>query len=126
MRPGRRGSASLSRRRLRSCRAALPSGTRSPRPSRCAGFRLAGAQPSRLADLHLAYLWMLFSADALAPNGTVAKLLRDSERFAGDLAKDLRERIYVEVVPQLARAIAAARRLESHTAEDLALTYSMA
>jgi hypothetical protein len=69
---------------------------------------------------------MLFSADALAPDGTVAKLLRDSERFAGDLAKGLRERIYVEVVPQLASAIAAARKLESPTAQDLALTYSMA
>ncbi len=55
-------------------------------------------------------LWMLFSAEALEPRGTVARLLDDSARFSGSLAKDLRERIYVEVMPRLAKGIADARR----------------
>lgn len=83
-------------------------------------------QTSVLADQHLAYLWLLFSADALDPNGVVADLLDSSKRFAGDLAVRLRERIYQDVVPRLAKAIAAARKLRTPTADDLDLTYRMA
>ena len=56
-------------------------------------------QTSLLADEHLAYLWLLFSAEALDPKGIVADLLDVSARFAGDLAVRLRERIYNEVLP---------------------------
>jgi hypothetical protein len=83
-------------------------------------------QTSLLADEHLGYLWLLFSAEALDPNGIVKALLEASRRFAGDLAHRLRDRIYEEVVPRLAEAIAAARKLEAPTADDLALTYRMA
>lgn len=83
-------------------------------------------QTSLLADEHLAYLWLLFSAEALDPKGVVTDLLDASTRFAGDLAVRLRERIYKEVVPRLAAAVAAARGLTAPTVEDLDLTYRMA
>jgi hypothetical protein len=83
-------------------------------------------QTSLLADEHLAYLWLLFSAEALDPKGSVADLLDASARFAGDLAVRLRERIYKEVVPRLAAAVAAARGLTAPTVEELDLTYRTA
>jgi hypothetical protein len=83
-------------------------------------------QTSLLGDDQAAYLTLLFSAEALKPNGTVHRLLEDSKRFAVDLAKGLRERIYQSVVPKLARGVVAARNLRSPTADDLDLTYRMA
>lgn len=83
-------------------------------------------QTSLLSDEHLPYLWMLFSAEGLDVRGAVGELLDASKRFAGDLAVQLRERIYKEVVPRLARAIADARKLKKPSAEDLDLTYRMA
>jgi hypothetical protein len=83
-------------------------------------------QTSLLADEHLAYLWLLFSAEALDPKGAVNELLEASKRFAGDLAQQLRERIYKEVVPQLARAIADSRDLKDPSIDELDLTYRMA
>jgi hypothetical protein len=83
-------------------------------------------QTSLLSDEHAAYLTLLFSADALKPGGTVQRLLDDSRRFAVDLAKRLRERIYESVVPLLAQGMAATRNLKKPTAEDLDLTYRMA
>ena len=81
---------------------------------------------SLLADQDLAYLWLLFSSDALQTNGTFAEILNLSKRFAGDLAKDLRERIYNQVVPALATGIARARHMRNPTAADLDFTYQMA
>ena len=69
---------------------------------------------------------MLFSADALAAHGSLDDLLEGSQRFAGDLATRLRERIYTVVVPGLAIAIARARKLGASTATELDLTYQMA
>jgi hypothetical protein len=83
-------------------------------------------QTPLLADEHLAYLWLLFSADALDPKGAVTELLDASKRFAGGLAVELRERIYNEVIPRLARAIANARNLKHPSVEELDLTYRMA
>ena len=51
-------------------------------------------QPSLLSDDHLPYLWLLFSAEALTPTGSFREILGNSHRFAGDLAVQLRERIY--------------------------------
>jgi len=73
-----------------------------------------------------ALLWLVFSADALKPGGTLEEMLESSKRFASDLAVRLRERIYDRVVPGLATGIATARGLKTFTAEDLRLTYSMA
>jgi len=83
-------------------------------------------QNSLLRDEHAAYLWLLFSAEALSPGGSLEKLLEDSNRFAGDLAERLRERIYQRVMPRLAQAIANEQKIKAPTAEDLALIYAMA
>ena len=79
-----------------------------------------------LRDDDAAFLWLLFSAEALVEGGTLAKLLEESTRYAGNLAERLRERIYGEVIPRLAQGLAAARDLQQPTARDLAETYGMA
>ena len=64
-----------------------------------------------LKDQDAGLLWMLFSADALVQGkGAVYRLLADSSRFSGTLAEALRERIYGEVMPRLAKGIADVRR----------------
>jgi hypothetical protein len=78
-----------------------------------------------LRDEDAAFVWLLCSADALRPDGSLEQLLADSKRFAGDLADQLRERIYDHVVPTLAEGIVAARKLKRPTAQDLADTYEM-
>lgn len=82
-------------------------------------------QPWLLSDDQLHYLWLLYSAEALIPGGSLYQLLDGSTRFAGNLAKELRERIYERVVPVLAQGIVHARR-DASNIEDLALTYEMA
>ena len=58
--------------------------------------------PARAAG----YLHLLFSTEALGADGTVYKVLVQSERYAADLATRLRERVYFETVPALAEVIA--------------------
>ncbi len=82
--------------------------------------------PALLRDDDAAFLWLLFSAEALVEGGTLAALLEESARYAGDLAQRLRERIYGEVIPRLAEGLAAARNLRQPAARDLAETYAMA
>jgi hypothetical protein len=82
-------------------------------------------QTSLLSDEHAAYLTLLFSVDALRPGGTVHRLLEDSKRFAVDLAKRLRERIYESVVPLLARGMAAARNQETRRSRTCRLMASL-
>ncbi len=85
------------------------------------------------AELHLdllapgdaAYLWVLFSGDALRKNGTVTELLASSEQYAADLGARLRERIYNDVIPALAMAILEARDLQKPASQDLSETYQM-
>ena len=83
-------------------------------------------QPSLLAEEHAPYLWLLYSAEALAPDGSLSQVIEGSQRFAGDLAERLRERIYDHVVPGLARGIAEARGIDRPGPQDLARTYEMA
>lgn len=52
------------------------------------------------------YLTLLFGADALTDDGTMAEILVRSADFAAGLGVRLRERIYGEVVPAMATAIA--------------------
>ena len=66
---------------------------------------------------YVALLPLIFSADALAVDGTADELLRDSSRFASDLGARLRERIYDEIVPGM--AVEVARRLEKQGAITL-------
>ena len=81
--------------------------------------------PNLLSDENLAYIWLLFSADALKSGGSLKDVIKDSERFAGNLAIDLRERIYNKVMPVLAQGIASARKLSNPNFDDLAQTYEM-
>ncbi|WP_275003083.1 Eco57I restriction-modification methylase domain-containing protein [Promicromonospora iranensis] len=55
---------------------------------------------------YAALLPLIFSADALAAEGTADELLRDSSRYATELGARLRERIYDEIVPPLAVEVA--------------------
>ncbi len=79
-----------------------------------------------LSDDDVAYLWLLYSADALRPDGTIDKILENSRQYATSLGSRLRERIYTDVIPRLAESIAAARGMTSPTRHDLDFTYQMA
>lgn len=75
---------------------------------------------------YAALLPLIFSADALAANGTADELLRDSARFASELGGRLRDRIYDEIVPPV--AVEVAQRLAKtagigHDADGLSLAY---
>jgi len=59
-----------------------------------------------LSDEYLGLLTLIFSAQALAENGTAQQLLEESVRYATALGTRLRERIYERVVPELAKAVA--------------------
>lgn len=74
----------------------------------------------------LAYLWYIFSADALKDGGTLDDILAESRRFTADLGKRLRERIYDEVIPRLATGIARARKFHDIDAAKLDETFQMA
>ncbi|RQG88843.1 hypothetical protein EA462_10605 [Natrarchaeobius halalkaliphilus] len=80
---------------------------------------------SLLADEKAAYLWLLFSANALREDGTLHDIMERSKDYAADLGERLRERIYDDVVPDLAEAIARARDLDDPTKEQLDETYEM-
>lgn len=72
------------------------------------------------------YLWLLFSAQALLPKGSFEQILADSSDYSADLGTRLRERIYNEVIPQLAQSIAQARNMTDPTTDELDDTYQMA
>jgi len=55
------------------------------------------------------YLSLFFAPEALAAAGTVTRLLDESAKYAAGLSERLRDRIYVDVVPSLAVAVANAR-----------------
>jgi hypothetical protein len=57
-------------------------------------------------EAHAALLPLVFSAEALEPNGTAKQLLDDSSRYAARLGVRLRERVYEHVVPGVAKAVA--------------------
>ncbi len=79
-----------------------------------------------LRDSDVAFLWLLFSAEALTEGGSLGTLLEESSRFAGNLAESLRERIYGSVIPRLAEGLATQRGLRKPSAKDLTETYQMA
>ena len=79
-----------------------------------------------IPDDQAAYLWLLFSANALAEGGSLDSILSDSKDFAGNLASRLRERIYDQVIPRFSEGLAEARGLKDPTAQDLTETYQMA
>jgi len=52
------------------------------------------------------YLGLVFTADALQPDGFINLLLAGSERYATSLGERLRDRVYAHAVPKLAMAVA--------------------
>jgi hypothetical protein len=74
-----------------------------------------------LSDDEAAYLTLLFAPSALDPGGTAGQILAASENFAVGLGERLRERIYEDVVPGL--AIAIAKRMGSYSDADLTEAY---
>ena len=66
-----------------------------------------------LSEDEAAYLTLLFAPSALDPGGTAGQILAASENFAVGLGERLRERIYEDVVPGLALAVAARMRPQS-------------
>ncbi|MCL2503526.1 MAG: hypothetical protein FWE94_02820, partial [Coriobacteriia bacterium] len=80
-----------------------------------------------LDPTYMALLPLVFSAGALAQEGTAQQLLNDSLKFATALGARLRDRIYGNVVPPLAKAVAEALRASGHLldAEGLSTAYRM-
>ena len=74
-----------------------------------------------LSQKEAAYLTLLFSPAALARGGPVEQILESSGNFAADLGKRLRTRVYEEVVPALAVAIA--EQMGASTEAELAEAY---
>ncbi|MCJ0894761.1 MULTISPECIES: Eco57I restriction-modification methylase domain-containing protein [unclassified Rhodococcus (in: high G+C Gram-positive bacteria)] len=74
-----------------------------------------------LADSDAAYLPLLFSSNALSSNGSVSAILDASSDHAAALGKRLRDRVYVDVVPQL--AVAVANRMGATSEADLGEAY---
>jgi hypothetical protein len=66
-----------------------------------------------LSDQEAAYLTLLFAPSALDPGGTAGQILATSENFAADLGMRLRKRVYEDVVPRLALAVAARMHAQS-------------
>lgn len=79
-----------------------------------------------LSDGDIGYLWLLFSADALQPDGSFSEILADSHQYATDLGTRLRNRIYEDVIPRLAESIAESRGLSNPDRQQLDETYQMA
>lgn len=73
-----------------------------------------------------AYLWYLFSSEALCDNGFLEDILDRSNDYSADLGKRLRERIYDSVIPKLAMGISENRGLKHPTSDQLRETYQMA
>ena len=82
--------------------------------------------PDLLSAEQIGYLWLLFSAESLLPDGALSEALKDSRQYAAELGKRLRNRIYEDVIPQLAESIAGARGLTHPDRAQLDQTYQMA
>jgi hypothetical protein len=59
-----------------------------------------------LSEDDAGYLSLLFAPEALAPGSSVHQILEASKVYATALVKRLRERVYVDMIPRLAVAIA--------------------
>ena len=64
------------------------------------------------------YLSLLFAPDALVKGGIVEQLLADSTQYATALSDRLRDRIYDDVIPALATAVASRSKVWEVPAED--------
>lgn len=74
-----------------------------------------------LDDSEAGYLALIFSPEALAAGGSVEDIIRNSSVYATELGARLRGRVYEDVVPDL--AVAVARRMGAKTEADLQEAY---
>lgn len=74
-----------------------------------------------LGDEHLGYVTLLMTPSALCAGGTTEAILSSSMDHAAALGERLRDRIYVDVVPSLATAVA--ERMDSATETELRSAY---
>ncbi len=72
------------------------------------------------------YLWLLFSGEALTRGGTLERALYGSKDYSANLGRRLRERIYEDVLPDLARAIAKAMGIDRPDRANLDLAFRAA
>lgn len=72
------------------------------------------------------YLWLLLSASALAQGGSFEEILARSADYAAGLGERLRDRVYLDVIPRLARSVVRARDLDEPSPEELDVTYQLA
>ena len=83
-----------------------------------------GINLSLLPDDRAGYLSLLFGSKGLQPGGSFDQILERSKDFSAALGERLRDRVYVDVIPGLAEAIA--RRYEfdeAATDADLDFVY---
>ncbi|MEX0755623.1 MAG: hypothetical protein WD556_10995 [Actinomycetota bacterium] len=86
-----------------------------------------GLNLSLLPDHLAGYLALLFGAEALQPGGSFEQILERCKDYSTDLGKRLRERVYDDVIPTLAEAIADRVEFqEEPTDADLDFLYQMA
>ncbi|HTX62035.1 MAG TPA: hypothetical protein VMD28_00245, partial [Acidimicrobiales bacterium] len=76
-----------------------------------------------LPEDHAGFVPLLFGAGALAEKGTIEEILERSADFAVELGARLRDRVYFEVVPQLATAVARQTHRADPDEEELAAAY---
>ncbi|MEU2866120.1 hypothetical protein ABZ672_48950 [Streptomyces mirabilis] len=74
-----------------------------------------------LTESDAAYLTLLFSPQALTEEGSVPQILAASADHAAALGRRLRERVYIDVVPQL--AVAVANQMQATSEAKLAEAY---
>ena len=76
-----------------------------------------------LPEDHAGFVPLLFGAGALAEQGTIEEILERSSDFAAELGARLRDRIYFEVVPHLATAVARGAHQAEPDEAELASAY---
>jgi hypothetical protein len=77
-----------------------------------------------LSENEKGFLPLVFSAKALVDGGSFDQILEESRNYSADLSASLRERVYIEVVPALAVAVANAN--DGVEDADLNLLYEQA
>ena len=83
------------------------------------------ANLSLLPDSGAGYLPLIFGAEALRPGGSFQEILSQSMDYGTGLGERLRDRVYVDVVPKLAQAVASRHKGKASEA-DLADLYETA
>ncbi len=80
-------------------------------------------QSSLLQEEDLGYLWLIFSAEALSEKGSLSEILEKSKRFSENVAKNLKDRIYDKIIPQIANGMIHAMKIKNPSSQDLDKVY---